>query len=152
MGCAVIYSEAALADLQEITAFIAADNADVAQRFANRLVDLAESLRSMPERGRLVKKWPGVRVVVLAPYLIFYRFERADIKVEILRFGMAREIRLAWSFDPHSRRSRTLPKAALRVNQLSTTNSQLVCSYSFTTSIRLSTSCPVNRSTATCTQ
>ena len=56
MGCAVIYSEAALADLQEITAFIAADNADVAQRFANRLVDLAESLRSMPERGRLVKK------------------------------------------------------------------------------------------------
>ena len=38
---------------------------------------------------------------------------------------MAREIRLAWSFDPHSLRSRTLPKAALRVNQLSTTNSQL---------------------------
>ncbi len=86
MDCAVIYSEEALADLQEITAFIAADNAGVAQRFANRLVDLAESLRSMPERGRPVKKWPGVRVVVLTPYLIFYRFERADNRVEILRF------------------------------------------------------------------
>jgi plasmid stabilization system protein ParE len=60
MDCAVIYSEAALADLEQITAFIAADNAEVAQRFANRLVDLAESLRALPERGRPVKKWPGV--------------------------------------------------------------------------------------------
>jgi plasmid stabilization system protein ParE len=70
MGCAVIYSEAALGDLEQITAFIAVDNPEVAERFANRLVDLAESLRTMPERGRPVKKWPGVRVVVLAPYLI----------------------------------------------------------------------------------
>jgi plasmid stabilization system protein ParE len=52
MDCAVIYSEAALADLQQITAFIARDNPEVAERFANRLVDLAESLRSLPERGR----------------------------------------------------------------------------------------------------
>lgn len=57
-----------------------------AERFANRLVDLTESLRSLPERGRPVKNWPGVRVVVLAPYLIFYRFERPDREVEILRF------------------------------------------------------------------
>ena len=86
MDCAVIYSEAALADLEQITAFIAADNAEVAERFANRLVDLAESLRSMPERGRPVKKWSAVRVLVLAPYLIFYRFERVGNTVEILRF------------------------------------------------------------------
>jgi plasmid stabilization system protein ParE len=38
MDCALIYSEAALADLQEITEFIAKDNAEVAARFANRLV------------------------------------------------------------------------------------------------------------------
>jgi len=67
MDRAVIYSEAALADLQEITAFIAKDNAEVAARFANRLVDLAESLRSLPERGRWVKNWPGVHVIVLSP-------------------------------------------------------------------------------------
>ena len=110
MDCAVIYSEEALVDLQEITEFIAADNAGVAQRFANRLVDLAESLRSMPERGRPVKKWPGVRVVVLTPYLIFYRFERADNRVENCVFGMAREIRLPWSYDP--RRTVHLPAAS----------------------------------------
>ena len=86
MDCAVIYSEAALADLQEITAFIAKDNAAVAARFANRLVDMAESLRSLPERGRPVKKWPGVHVIVLSPYLIFYRFEKPTRQVEILRF------------------------------------------------------------------
>ena len=45
MDCAVIYSEVALADLQQITEFIAADNAEVAERFVNRLVDVAESLR-----------------------------------------------------------------------------------------------------------
>jgi toxin ParE1/3/4 len=86
MDCAVIYSAAALADLEQITAFIAKDNAEVAERFANRLVDLAESLRSTPERGRPVKKWPTVRVIVLSPYLIFYRFERAAKTVEVLRF------------------------------------------------------------------
>jgi plasmid stabilization system protein ParE len=59
MDCAVIYSEAALTDLEQITAFIARDSSDVAQRFANRLVDLAESLRSLPERGRPVKKCPA---------------------------------------------------------------------------------------------
>ena len=86
MDCTVIYSEAAVADLRQITAFIAADNPKVAERFANRLVDLAESLRSTPERGRPVKNWPGVRVIVLAPYLIFYHFGKTANGVEVLRF------------------------------------------------------------------
>jgi plasmid stabilization system protein ParE len=71
MDCAVTYSEAALADLGLITAFIATDNAEVAERFANRLVDLAESPRSIPEGGRPVKKCPGVRWLCWPPYLIF---------------------------------------------------------------------------------
>ena len=61
-------------------------NPKVAERFANRLVDLAESLRSTPERGRPVKNWPGVRVIVLAPYLIFYHFGKTANRVEVLRF------------------------------------------------------------------
>ena len=86
MDCAIVYSEAALTDLQEITAYIAADDVEVAERFANRLVDLAESLRSMPRKGRPVKGWPDVRVIVLSPYLIFYRFETRGNQVEVLRF------------------------------------------------------------------
>ena len=86
MDCAVVYSAVALADLQEITTYIAADNAEVAARFANRLVDLAESLRNMPAKGRPVKGWPDVRVIVLSPYLIFYRFNEHHSQVEVLRF------------------------------------------------------------------
>jgi plasmid stabilization system protein ParE len=76
MDCAVIYSEAALADLQEITEFIAADNPQVAERFANRLVDLAEPLRSLPERGRPVKNWQSV-IDALSPRL-FSRLHRLN--------------------------------------------------------------------------
>lgn len=86
MDCAVIYSAAALGDLREITAFIAADNAATAERFSNRLVDLAESLRHLPERGRPVKRWGSVRVLVLSPYLIFYRFDASENRAEVLRF------------------------------------------------------------------
>jgi toxin ParE1/3/4 len=86
MDCAVAYSEVALNDLQEITAYIAADNVEVAERFVNRLVDLAESLRYMPRRGRPVKGWSDVRVVVLSPYLIFYRVQTSENRVEVLRF------------------------------------------------------------------
>ncbi|MGA7274843.1 MAG: type II toxin-antitoxin system RelE/ParE family toxin [Candidatus Udaeobacter sp.] len=100
MDCAVIYSEVALADLQQITAFIARDNAEVAQRFANRLVDMAESLRSLPERGRPVKKCPGVHVIVLSPYLIFYRFERSANAVEILRFWHGARDTLSLELSP----------------------------------------------------
>ena len=86
MDGAVIYSEKALADLHEVAVFIAADNVQAAASFANRLVDLAESLRRLPERGRPVKRWRNVRVIVLAPYLIFYRFEAVANQVEVLRF------------------------------------------------------------------
>ena len=86
MDCPVVYSEAALNDLQEITTYIAADNVEAAKRFANRLVDLAESLRRMPRKGRAVKEWPNVRVIVLSPYLIFYRLEARENRVDVLRF------------------------------------------------------------------
>jgi addiction module RelE/StbE family toxin len=86
MDCAVVYSDDALTDLRDITAYIAADNVEVAKRFANRLVDLAESLGRMPRKGRPVKGWSGVRVIVLAPYLIFYRFEPGENRVAVLRF------------------------------------------------------------------
>ena len=86
MDCPVVYSEVALSDLHEITAYIADEDAEAAKRFGNRLVDLAESLRAFPERGRAVRGWQDVRVIVLSPYLIFYRFVPAEKRVEVLRF------------------------------------------------------------------
>ena len=86
MDRAVVYSSAALTDLREITIYIAADNVEAAKRFSNRLVDLAESLGRMPRKGRPVSGWPEVRVIVLSPYLIFYRFHERGDRVEVLRF------------------------------------------------------------------
>jgi plasmid stabilization system protein ParE len=40
----------------------------------------------MPGKGRFVRDWPNVRVIVLSPYLIFYRFDEQVDKVEVLRF------------------------------------------------------------------
>ncbi len=86
MDLAVVYSQAALSDLRNIAEFIAREDAESAKVFANRLVDLAESLRRMPERGRPVKDCLDVRVVILSPYLIFYHLDRLSGRVEVLRF------------------------------------------------------------------
>jgi|GEM_PF-4712317 len=40
----------------------------------------------MPGKGRSVKGWPDVRVIVLSPYLIFYRLKLRENVVEVLRF------------------------------------------------------------------
>jgi len=60
MDCAVVYWGLLWQFLQQITAFIARDNLEVAERFANRLVDLAESLRF---RGPATQK-PAVAVAL----------------------------------------------------------------------------------------
>lgn len=86
MDFSVTYTAAALSDLREIVVYIARDDRASAKVFANRLVDLAESLGRLPERGRPVKESDNVRVVVLSPYLIFYRFNRSSGRVEVLRF------------------------------------------------------------------
>jgi toxin ParE1/3/4 len=86
MGYAVVYTEAALNDLRQITTYIAADNVAAAERFSNRLLHLAESLGRMPRKGRPVKGWTGVRAIVLSPYIIFYQVADEVNRVEVLRF------------------------------------------------------------------
>ena len=86
MGRSVVYTEAELNDLGEITAYISADNPEAEKRFSNRLIDLAESLKRMPAKGRRVKGWTDLRVIVLSPYLIFYRLETEPNRIVVLRF------------------------------------------------------------------
>ena len=103
MDCAVVYSEESLSDLREITAFISADSREIAEAFANRLVDLAESLRRMPQRGRPVKGWADVRVVVLShPTSSSTASNRLQTELRFYAFGMAQEIPERWSGLPKS--------------------------------------------------
>ena len=79
-------TRAALRDLEEIHAFIARDNPSAAQTFGQKLLDGAESLRTFPERGGLVLQRPGVRFVVVHPYLIIYRIMEQSRTVRVLRY------------------------------------------------------------------
>ena len=86
MGYQVILSPLALGDLEQIVRYVAKHDPQAAERLGNRLIDQAESLRDLPQRGSNVRSRPGVRKLLLWPYLIFYRVSEQSRSVEVLRF------------------------------------------------------------------
>ncbi len=86
MDFKVILGRLALADLEGIVRYVAGHDPQAAGRLGNRLLDQAESLAQFPHRGGPVRRRPGVRKLVQAPYLIFYRVNEPAHSVEVLRF------------------------------------------------------------------
>ncbi len=86
MGCKIIFSPQAIADLEAAVRFIAVDNPAAAVRVGNALIDRAAILESFPLVGSVYPKRPGVRKLVSRPYLIFYRFRKTENVVDILRY------------------------------------------------------------------
>ena len=86
MDYQVILSPLALDDLEQIVRYIASHDPQATERLANRLLDHAEKLRDLPQRGGKVRSRPGVRKLLLWPYLIFYRVNEQSRSVEVLRF------------------------------------------------------------------
>jgi toxin ParE1/3/4 len=93
MGCKIIFSPQAIADLESAVRFIAQDNPDAAMRMGNALIDHVAILENFPLLGSEYPKRPGVRKLVARPYLIFYRFRKTENIVDILRYwhGAQRE-------------------------------------------------------------
>lgn len=93
MGSQVIFSPQAIARLEEIVRYIAADNPVAALRLGMKLIDRVELLEEFPELGRPFPKRAGVRCLSIRPYLIYYRFKPTEQVVEILDFwhGSRRE-------------------------------------------------------------
>jgi addiction module RelE/StbE family toxin len=93
MGCKIIFSPQAIADLEAAVRFIAEENPDAAVRVGNALIDRVAILENFPLLGSPYPKRPGVRKLVSHPYLIFYRFRERDDFVDILRYwhGAQRE-------------------------------------------------------------
>jgi addiction module RelE/StbE family toxin len=93
MGCKIIFSPQAIADLASAVRFIAQENPDAAVRFGNELIDRVAILENFPLLGSPYSKRPGVRKLVARPYLIFYRFRESENCVDILRYwhGAQRE-------------------------------------------------------------
>lgn len=88
MGCRVIVTLRAHADLHEIVRFIRSDNPQRARSFARELVARAASLGDFPESGRIVPELndPAVREIVHGSYRIIYEVRHAPRVLYILRF------------------------------------------------------------------
>jgi plasmid stabilization system protein ParE len=93
MGCKIIFSPQAIADLEEVVRHIAKDDPVTAVRIGNALIDRVEILENFPLLGAPYPKRPGVRKLVSRPYLIFYRPRLEENSVDILRYwhGAQRE-------------------------------------------------------------
>ncbi|KAB2938282.1 MAG: type II toxin-antitoxin system RelE/ParE family toxin [Hyphomicrobium sp.] len=82
----VRFSELALADLEELAAYISQDSPVAAQRVINRIEELCEKLGAVPGMGR-VSELPPARKFVVPPwrYKIIYEIDEAAQQVVILR-------------------------------------------------------------------
>lgn len=86
MGCKIIFSPQAIADLESTVRYIARDNPEAAVRVGNALLDRVSILESFPLIGSSYLKRPGVRRLVSRPYIIYYRVRLDDNCVDILRY------------------------------------------------------------------
>ncbi len=86
MGCKIIFSPQAIADLESAVRFIAKDNPDAAVRVGNTLINRVSILKNFPLVGSLYPKRPGVRKLVSRPYIIYYRPRLEENCLDILRY------------------------------------------------------------------
>ncbi len=86
MGCQIIFSPQAIADLESVVRYIASDNPEAAVRVGNALIDRVAILETFPLIGSPYPRRRGVRKLVSRPYLIFYRPRLAENCVDVLRY------------------------------------------------------------------
>jgi plasmid stabilization system protein ParE len=99
MDFKVVFQALALDDLEVIVRHVAKEDLQAANRLGISLLDGAETLAQFPERGGNVRRRPGVKKLVRTPYLIFYRVDNARHCVDVLRSGLALEIRAVCSLS-----------------------------------------------------
>jgi len=86
MGCKIIFSPQAIADLESAVRFIAQDNPNAAVRVGNALIDRVSILEKFPLIGSPYPKRPGVRKLVSRPYIVYYRPRLAENCLDILHY------------------------------------------------------------------
>jgi toxin ParE1/3/4 len=87
----LLFTPNALADLEQIYDYIAADNLTRAQSFRAELIALANDLQEFPELGSKVKGRPRLRQRVHGSYVMHYQI-RSDT-IEIVSFQHGSKIR-----------------------------------------------------------
>lgn len=85
------FSSAALRQVEEIYAYIAANNPRAAQKIVDRIYTVSKLLAEFPNSGRETKmRGVRVRMVHPYPYLIFYRQLPGQDDLRILRVRHAK--------------------------------------------------------------
>jgi toxin ParE1/3/4 len=83
------YERGALADLDEIFAYIAADNPEVAARLVERFEQVAARIARNPYMGEATRK-PAFRRFPVGNYLIVYEVGADEVVIHYVRHGARR--------------------------------------------------------------
>ena len=86
MACAVVWTEPAERQLQDVLEHIRADNQPAAERFAVRLFRRVDLMAKFPLSGAVYtrSRRMEIRQVLCGKYRIFYRVRRRLKRIEIL--------------------------------------------------------------------
>lgn len=86
------FLQPALEDLEEIVLYIAKDSKDAALKMHDEIVAQAKKLKSFPKLGREVPDRKmgesGFRMLIISPYIAFYRLIGNDIYIYRVLHGM----------------------------------------------------------------
>ena len=79
----VFWTKESFQRLKEIELYIARDNRIAAEKFTDKLIELAESLTKNPERGRIVPEFslPQIRELLYKNYRIVYIIKKSRIEI-----------------------------------------------------------------------
>jgi plasmid stabilization system protein ParE len=90
----IIITPEALANLEAIHEYIAADSPDNAARMIERILDAAHSLEDMPQRHAVIRTRRRLgyeaRAVVVGPYRMIYSVDGTAVYVRTVRHGARR--------------------------------------------------------------
>jgi len=86
MAYKIIFAPTAIARLEDIVRYIAADDPEAAKIFAMRLLERADLLSEFPELGTPYRKRKNVRRLRYDPYFIYYRVRHENRLIEVMDF------------------------------------------------------------------
>jgi toxin ParE1/3/4 len=91
MDFKVVFMRRAVRDLEIITAQIAREDPQAAERFGLKLIEEALTLGRFPRIGRVVPEFgdPTLREIIHGRYRIIYRVREAMKRIHIIRFWHA---------------------------------------------------------------
>ena len=99
----IIWTEPALADLNDIAEYIAVDNSAAARKLVATILDKTESLGKFPKSGRIPPELKGSRYreIIVGPCRIFYRTGKT--KVYILHVMRAERLLRQYMIEARAR-------------------------------------------------